>query len=98
MRIDTVKHDTRWTVRKINHWAAALVLVLGMVTYASAQSRNSVTASNRTFWKHNGSVVYLVTDGTLREFYYDQPRPGMIEAGWRAGAVVFRGRIIWGRD
>ena len=33
-----------------------------------------------TLWDHNGSVMYLVENGASREFYYQKPRAGMLEA------------------
>jgi hypothetical protein len=54
-------------------------------------------APQRTLWNHNGSVMYLVANGASREFYYDQPRPGMVEAGARPGSLLFRGQYIDGQ-
>jgi uncharacterized protein YecT (DUF1311 family) len=45
----------------------------------------------------NGSTVYLVADGAKREFHYDQPRPGMLEAGAQPGSLLFTGRSMNGR-
>ena len=50
-----------------------------------------------SLWDHNGSTVYLVTDGTTREFHYHEPRPGMLQAGARSGSLLFTGRSINGR-
>jgi hypothetical protein len=44
-----------------------------------------------TLWDHNGSVVYLIAKGSSREFYYKEPRAGMLEAGARPGLLLFRG-------
>jgi hypothetical protein len=44
-----------------------------------------------SLWAHNGSTVYLVAQGTSREFHYEQPRAGMIEAGARSGTLLFKG-------
>jgi hypothetical protein len=41
---------------------------------------------------HNGSIVYLVANGNIREFYYHQPRPGMLTAGAKPGSLLFWGR------
>ena len=41
---------------------------------------------------HNGSIVYLVAKGTLREFHYKEPRLGMLDEGVRPGALLFRGQ------
>ena len=45
-----------------------------------------------TLWQHNGSVLYLIAKGTLREFYYKEPRAGMLEEGVRPGTLLFRGQ------
>jgi hypothetical protein len=44
-----------------------------------------------SLWNHNGSVMYLVANGNSREFYYQQPRPGMVQAGAHPGALLFKG-------
>src|SRR5690242_989248 len=59
-------------------------------TPAQAQAESS---GSRTLWDHNGSVMYLVEDGASREFHYSKPRPGMLDAGVRPGALLFRGEI-----
>ena len=57
-----------------------LVSQLLICTSAFAQSATpAATTAERTFWDHNGSVVYLVANGSSREFYYQRPRLGM----WR---------------
>ena len=50
-----------------------------------------------TLWEHNGSVMYLVAKGSSREFYYKEPRPGLLEAGARPGSLLFRGKSVRGR-
>jgi hypothetical protein len=47
--------------------------------------------------EHNGSVVYLVANGNRRELRYLEPRQGMLQAGARAGSVLFSGRSVQGR-
>lgn len=42
-------------------------------------------------WNHNGSVMRLQSDGAVRRFVYDEPRPGMVNAGAQEGDVVFEG-------
>lgn len=44
-------------------------------------------------WHHNGSTVYLIVNGAGREFYYESPRPGMLEAGARRGTLLFKGEV-----
>ena len=61
---------------------------------AFAQSTTpAATTAERTFWDHNGSVMYLVANGSSREFYYQKPRPGMLEAGAHPDSLLFRGQI-----
>lgn len=50
-------------------------------------------AAERSVWTHNGSLTYLVADGTERVFRYLEPRPGMVAAGAVRDAVLFQGRI-----
>ena len=38
-----------------------------------------------TVWEHNGFVLYLIAKGSLRESYYKEPRPEMVEAGAHPG-------------
>jgi hypothetical protein len=47
--------------------------------------------STRSIWNHNGSMMYLVVDGMKREFYYQTPRPGMLQAGAQQGSMLFSG-------
>ena len=51
-----------------------------LVVIAFAQPQNAPSPPP-TLWDHNGSVMYLVENGASREFYYQKPRPGMLEAG-----------------
>ncbi len=44
-----------------------------------------------SLWDHNGSVMRLVAEGAQRYFYYENPRPGMREAGVREGTLLFDG-------
>jgi hypothetical protein len=37
-----------------------------------------------------------VANGSLREFYYEKPRPGILEAGAGPGSLLFRGKSING--
>jgi hypothetical protein len=37
--------------------------------------------------------MYLVASGQSREFYYQKPRAGMLEAGAHPGSLLFRGEI-----
>lgn len=63
---------------------AVLTLIFPALSEAQQQS-------SQTFWEHNGSTVYLLAKGETREFYYHEPRPGMIAAGARQGTLLFSG-------
>ena len=68
---------------------------VAMVSVALALSLPpSAYGTTPTFWDHNGSIVYLVADGARREFYYQEPRPGIRDAGARPGSLLFSGRAI----
>ena len=68
-------------------------LLLALSTSVFAQSQSSASTSpDPTLWDHNGSVVQLVAKGSSREFYYKEPRGGMLEAGAQAGSLLFRGQ------
>jgi len=60
---------------------------------ASANAQTQTTSPESAIWDHNGSVMYLVENGSSREFYYQKPRPGMLEAGARPGSLLFRGQV-----
>jgi hypothetical protein len=70
-----------------------LIPQLLICTSAFAQSTTPADTAERTFWDHNGSVMYLVANGSSREFYYQKPRPGMLEAGAHPDSLLFRGQI-----
>ncbi|MFZ0150713.1 MAG: hypothetical protein WAM72_20705, partial [Xanthobacteraceae bacterium] len=59
----------------------------------SAHAQTQTAPPESTIWDHNGSVMYLVVNGSSREFYYQKPRPGMLDAGARPGSVLFRGEV-----
>jgi hypothetical protein len=59
----------------------------------SAQAETQTASPEPTFWDHNGSVMYLVANGSSREFYYQKPRAGMLEVGAHSGSLLFRGEI-----
>ncbi len=63
-----------------------------------AISTSSIAQENpsRTFWLHNNSVMYLVASGQAREFYYEVPRSGMLNAGARRGSLLFSGKTLEG--
>jgi hypothetical protein len=59
----------------------------------SAYAQTQTASPEPTTWDHNGSVMYLVENGSSREFHYQKPRPGMLEAGARPGSLLFRGQV-----
>jgi hypothetical protein len=59
----------------------------------SAHAQTQTASPERTVWEHNGSVMYLVANGSSREIYYQKPRSGMLEAGARPGSLLFRGEV-----
>ena len=54
-------------------------------------------SSERTMWDHNGSMMYLIANGSSREIFYEKPRSGMGEAGAKAGYLLFRGEVSNGQ-
>ncbi|MCL2713699.1 MAG: hypothetical protein FWD68_03650 [Alphaproteobacteria bacterium] len=57
-----------------------------VATMAMAQAQSS-----SSLWAHNGSILRLIANAGDREFVFEQPRPGMVEEGATAGALLFRG-------
>lgn len=76
--------------------AVAAIALAAAAALASAQAQTQAASPEPTLWDHNGSVMYLVTDGASREFRYQKPRQGMLDAGARPGSVLFRGEIVNG--
>jgi hypothetical protein len=80
-------------------FAVAVIALISIVALAteecctSAQAQTQTASPEPTIWDHNGSVMYLVTNGSSREVYYQKPRPGMLDAGARPGSLLFRGEI-----
>jgi hypothetical protein len=74
-------------------FAFLCAIPLFLSTSANAQPQNASPSAAPTLWDHNGSVMYLVANGSLREFYYQKPRPGMLEVGARPDALLFKGQI-----
>jgi hypothetical protein len=69
------------------------VALAATAAVASAQAQTQTETPGRTVWDHHGSVMYLVANGSSREFYYQKPRPGMLDAGARPGSLLFRGQV-----
>jgi hypothetical protein len=75
--------------------AFAILSTLFVNTCAYAQVPDA--SPERTMWDHNGSVMYLIANGSSREFFYEKPRPGMLEAGAETGSLLFRGEVSNGQ-
>jgi hypothetical protein len=46
-----------------------------------------------SFWAHNRSIVHMTEDGTRRQIYYDDPRPGLQGVGVKKGTLLFDGVV-----
>jgi hypothetical protein len=71
--------------------------LLALSTSALAQTKGPAARLESTLWDHDGSVVYLLALGAAREFHYREPRAGMVEAGARPSALLFRGTVANGQ-
>jgi len=69
------------------------IALAATIAVASVQAQTQTASPEPTVWDHNGSVMYLVANGSSREIYYQKPRPGMLEAGARSGSLLFRGEV-----
>jgi hypothetical protein len=69
------------------------IALAAIIAVASAQAQTQTASREPTVWDHNGSVMYLVANGSSREIYYQKLRPGMSEAGARSGSLLFRGEV-----
>jgi hypothetical protein len=49
--------------------------------------------SKKSFWAHNRSIMYMTEDGTRRQIYYDDPRPGLKEVGVTQGTLLLEGVV-----
>ncbi len=65
----------------------------GNVTYYASKCGETFDRPERTYWDHNGSVLYLRADGTRRRFFYSRPRPGMQHAGAQPDSILFDGTV-----
>lgn len=81
--------DVHSTISKvISGFIVALSLAMNSTDAATAKSAQNSSAS---LWDHNGSILYLVANGQKREFFYQEPRKGMLQAGAREGSLLFSG-------
>jgi hypothetical protein len=92
VRVCTGKHDMTRAVAAICA-IVAVALQLVIVCCTSTQAQMQTAPPESTIWDHNGSVMYLVVNGSSREIFYQKPRPGMLAAGARSGSLLFRGEI-----
>jgi hypothetical protein len=69
--------------------SVAVIVLCATAAVTGAQAQIQTASSEPTIWDHNGSVMYLVTNGSSREFHYQKPRPGMnIISGWTRGKAI----------
>jgi len=68
--------------RIISGLSSCSLLLAGLATSGAAD----------TVWEHNGSIVQLREEGTLRSFRYSDPRAELQKAGVEHGTVLFEGR------
>jgi hypothetical protein len=73
--------------------AIAAIALIATGAVASAQAQTQIASIEPTIWDHNGSEMYLVANGQSREFHYQKPRGGMLEAGARPDSLLFRVEI-----
>ena len=71
-------------------FAILSILFVGTCAYAQVPD----TSPERTTWDHNGSAMYLIAKGSSRELFYEKPRPGMLEAGAKAGSLYSEAKSV----
>ena len=76
----------------LSYRALGVGICIGLACFEIGGARAATS-----LWDHNGSTVYLMADGATREFHYNVPRAGMLQAGARSGSLLFTGRSINGR-
>ena len=84
-------------MRGLNAHQVALCLLAGSASVGAYAQATPETAGSQTFWNHNGSVMHLVTSGPKREFVYESPRQGMLDAGATPGTLLFSGELVDGQ-
>ena len=72
-----------------------------IVCCASASAGGAIVAGEgqsptRTYWNLNGSIVYLVANGTTREFYFQEPSKDLRDLGATSGSLLFSGKAVNG--
>lgn len=76
---------------------SAAITFAAILAVGSAQAQTQTEPPQRTVWDHNGSIMYLIAAGASREIYYQNPRPGMLDAGAHPGSLLFRGHVDGGQ-
>lgn len=80
--------------RSVSFLCTPLTFLTFSLVFGAGAIQGAAAASSSTVWRHNGSTVYLVTNGSSREFYYQEPSESMRAAGAGEGALLFRGRSV----
>jgi hypothetical protein len=62
-------------------------------TEPATEQTKETEQTKKSFWSHNRSIVYMTEDGTRRQIYYDDPRPGLQEVGVKKGTLLFDGVV-----
>jgi hypothetical protein len=68
-------------------------VLFAVAIFISVNAQAQPPEEGRSLWDHNGSVMYLVANGSSREIYYQKPRPGMLQAGAHPDSLPFKGEI-----
>jgi hypothetical protein len=68
---------------------ASVIPFLLLVVFCGSPGLSQPTS----IWNHNGSLMSLELAGNQVRVVYVQPRPGMIDAGARAGSQLFDGHL-----
>jgi hypothetical protein len=65
---------------------------LGLAISAAQGATGSVGGPAESLWDYEGSKLLLVTDGMQRKFYYETPRPALVDIGVQRGTLFFVGQ------
>ncbi len=92
-------------LRRLTAWSTAMVLAATGAAFAqcypglgdcvpssSLHGGSNEQAHQRSYWTHNGSLVYMTADGDNREFHYEDPRESIRAVGAAPGALLFKGQ------
>jgi hypothetical protein len=75
----------------LSYRALGVGICIGLACFEIGGARAATS-----LWDHNGSTVYLMADGATREFHYNVPRAGMLQAGARSGSRYSRVDLLMG--